>query len=580
MQTRSDNSDLIHQFLDLGNADFLTTFNSIMMSNCEKNDLTSAQDSVVPFVEMTSKLIDILLDRNTKDLIQHRMSSNVRLLNFYSNQYKRDDLFIRYTKELAELHGKARNKVEEGFTILKYAKMLNWSEEGLEHNWKKYDHCATHQQLKQQLYTDIIDLFDEGKMWENALDICKELIQHHEFETYDYTETAKLYQRMSSFYKNIMNEDEPSRQPEYFKVAFIGKCFPASFLNNKTFVFRGKGFERLSEFESRVLDTFPKAELKRTLDDPTKREIEDDKQQRIQIVKYDPIPEENPEFKDKNLTPQIKKYYKFNKVSRFQHSRPFKKEGKKHKEKEAWHEFASLWTKRTVVTTRESFPNTLQWFPILDDPEVFEVSPLDNAIEKMDETNQTIEKLIHEYSRPNDLSINPLTMALKGIIDAVVMGGTANYEKAFFSDEYESECPEDSGKIQQLKDLIADQIPLLAQGMEIHDEKVPSDLRALHEQMENLFKEMRQTVEEKYGRSSKWKKNFNSSLRKKKGAPPPVPTIGNDLALPSGPYQTMTLGRKTSKQRSPKLSTPNLNVVAPTSPKRSSHTPPRSSFYH
>ena len=36
-------SALIHWFLDLGNVDFLTTFNTIMMSNCEKNDLTAAQ---------------------------------------------------------------------------------------------------------------------------------------------------------------------------------------------------------------------------------------------------------------------------------------------------------------------------------------------------------------------------------------------------------------------------------------------------------------------------------------------------------------------------------------------------------
>ena len=140
VHTRSNNSALIHWFLALGNVDFLTTFKSIMMSNCEKNDLTAAQD----FVEIASKLIDILFDRNTKDLIEHQMSSNVRLLNFYSNQYKRDDLFVKYTKELVELHGKCQNKAEEGFTILKYAKMLNWSEEDLEHNWKKYDHCATH----------------------------------------------------------------------------------------------------------------------------------------------------------------------------------------------------------------------------------------------------------------------------------------------------------------------------------------------------------------------------------------------------------------------------------------------------
>ena len=73
--------------------------------------------------------------------------------------------------------------------------------------------------------------------------------------------------------------------------------------------------------------------------------------------------------------------------------------------------------KRTIVTTREPFPDVLQWFPILDDPEVFDMTPLDNAIEKMDETNKEIEILIQEYTRPNaNPSINPLTQKLKGII--------------------------------------------------------------------------------------------------------------------------------------------------------------------
>ena len=37
---------------------------------------------------------------------------------------------------------------------------------------------------------------------------------------------------------------------------------------------------------------------------------------------------------------------------------------------------------------RESLPNVLHWFEILDDPEIVELSPLDNAIEKMEETNK------------------------------------------------------------------------------------------------------------------------------------------------------------------------------------------------
>lgn len=51
-------------------------------------------------------------------------------------------------------------------------------------------------------------------------------------------------------------------------------------------------------------------------------------------------------------------------------------------------------------------------------------------------------------------------------LDAAVMGGTANYEKAFFTDKYTSEHPNDGFKIEHLKELIALQIPILESGLQ------------------------------------------------------------------------------------------------------------------
>ena len=45
------------------------------------------------------------------------------------------------------------------------------------------------------------------------------------------------------------------------------------------------------------------------------------------------------------------------------------------------------------------------------------------------------------------------------------MGGTANYERAFFTEKYLLTHPEHEDKILQLKELIADQIPLLQVGI-------------------------------------------------------------------------------------------------------------------
>ena len=49
--------------------------------------------------------------------------------------------------------------------------------------------------------------------------------------------------------------------------------------------------------------------------------------------------------------------------------------------------------------------------------------------------------------------------------DAAVMGGTENYEKAFMTDKYLNEHPEDAEKVDDLRYQLAYQIPLLDIGL-------------------------------------------------------------------------------------------------------------------
>lgn len=57
------------------------------------------------------------------------------------------------------------------------------------------------------------------------------------------------------------------------------------------------------------------------------------------------------------------------------------------------------------------------------------LSPLENAIETMDSTNEKILTMINQYQADWTLPINPLSMLLNGIVDPAVMGGFAKYEK-------------------------------------------------------------------------------------------------------------------------------------------------------
>ncbi|XP_057244412.1 dedicator of cytokinesis protein 5-like [Malurus melanocephalus] len=79
------------------------------------------------------------------------------------------------------------------------------------------------------------------------------------------------------------------------------------------------------------------------------------------------------------------------------------------------------------------------------------------------------------------------------------MGGYSNYEKAFFTDKYLQEHPEDQDKIELLKQQIAIQMPLLAEGIRLHGEKLTEQLKPLHERLCACFRELRTRVEKHYG---------------------------------------------------------------------------------
>lgn len=58
-----------------------------------------------------------------------------------------------------------------------------------------------------------------------------------------------------------------------------------------------------------------------------------------------------------------------------------------------------------------------------------EISPLENAIETMELTNEKISNCVQQHAWDRSLSVHPLSMLLSGIVDPAVMGGYSNYEK-------------------------------------------------------------------------------------------------------------------------------------------------------
>lgn len=85
------------------------------------------------------------------------------LQNFYKNEINRKEMYLRYIYKLHDLHFPAENYTEAGFTMKLYADQLTWSNAPLigDPHFNNMSEC----QRKQQLYLQIINYFDKGKVW-------------------------------------------------------------------------------------------------------------------------------------------------------------------------------------------------------------------------------------------------------------------------------------------------------------------------------------------------------------------------------------------------------------------------------
>uniref|UniRef100_A0A8K9UP90 Dedicator of cytokinesis 1 n=1 Tax=Oncorhynchus mykiss TaxID=8022 RepID=A0A8K9UP90_ONCMY len=349
--------------------------------------------------------------------------------------------------------------------------------------------ASTQGQLKDQLYQEIINFFDKGKMWEEAIVLGKELADQYENEMFDFEQLSASLRKQAQFYENIVKVIRP--KPDYFAVGYYGVGFP-SFLRNKMFIYRGKEYERREDFEARLLTQFPNADKMKTTTPPGE-DIKTSSSQCIQCFTVKPVLELPSKFQNKPVSEQIVSFYMINEVYQFQYSRPVRKG-----EKDPDNEFSNMWIERTTYTTAYKLPGILRWFDVRS-VSTEEISPLENAMETMQLTNEKISNMVQRHLNDSNLPINPLSMLLNGIVDPAVMGGFTNYEKAFFTEKYQGDHPEDQEKLDKLKDLIAWQIPYLADGVRIHGEKVTEALRPFHDRLEACFKQLREKVEKQYG---------------------------------------------------------------------------------
>ncbi|XP_052575522.1 dedicator of cytokinesis protein 3 isoform X5 [Peromyscus californicus insignis] len=452
----------------------------------EKVEQETWRETGISFVTSVTRLMERLLDYRDcmkgEEAENKKIGCTVNLMNFYKSEINKEEMYIRYIHKLCDMHLQAENYTEAAFTLLLYCELLQWEDRPL----REFLHypSQTEWQRKEGLCRKIIHYFNKGKSWEFGIPLCRELACQYE-SLYDYQSLSWIRKMEASYYDNIIEQQR--LEPEFFRVGFYGRKFPF-FLRNKEYVCRGHDYERLEAFQQRMLSEFPQAVAMQHPNHPDDAILQCDAQY-LQIYAVTPVPDYVDVLQMDRVPDRVKSFYRVNNVRKFRYDRPFHK-GPKDKE----NEFKSLWIERTTLTLTHSLPGISRWFEV-ERRELVEVSPLENAIQVVENKNQELRALISQYQHKQvHGNINLLSMCLNGVIDAAVNGGIARYQEAFFDKDYISKHPGDAEKIAQLKELMQEQVHVLGVGLAVHEKFVHPEMRPLHKKLIDQFQMMRASL--------------------------------------------------------------------------------------
>lgn len=104
---------------------------------------------------------------------------------------------------------------------------------------------------------------------------------------------------------------------------------------------------------------------------------------------------------------------------------------------------------------------------------------------KNKELRETINKV---QSGEHGVKIDRLSMALSGILDAAVNGGTAKYQEAFLTKEYSMHHKDKASQdfISHLKITLLDQLEIVSYGLYVHHDLCSTSLEGFHSHLEGM----------------------------------------------------------------------------------------------
>ena len=206
------------------------------------------------------EFLDLLVAVHSTDVTGEasHMIHRLRLMEFLRDMQK-EEIFIRYVHQLAELQANARNPTEAGLALRLHADLYDWDPTRIVPSLKEPQFPAqSHFDRKERIYFEIIKHFEEGEAWSSALTTYQELQIQYQENVFDFPKLARTQRAIATIYEAIAISNK--LVPKYFRVTYKGMGFPTG-LRDKEFVFEGSPTERTSAFTDRMQEQHPSAQI-------------------------------------------------------------------------------------------------------------------------------------------------------------------------------------------------------------------------------------------------------------------------------------------------------------------------------
>ncbi|KAF3765979.1 hypothetical protein M406DRAFT_88784 [Cryphonectria parasitica EP155] len=314
--------------------------------------------------------------------------NRLRLMEFLRDMQK-EEIFVRYVHQLADLQASARNHTEAGLALRLHADLYDW--DPVRTTPALVDPAyppQSHFERKERIYFDMIKYFEDGEAWSSALAAYKELEVQYESNVFDFAKLARTQRAVATIYETIAKSEK--LVPKFYRVVFKGLGFPAS-LRDKEFIYEGWPNERASGFTDRIQEQFPSAQIM------TSDHIDDIEGQFLVISSVSPHRDLTHQVFQRARVPQITRDYIMS-----AHPQKFSVSTKRHTSGPPQDHYAE----KTVYTTVEAFPTILRRSEIVSTEEVH-LGPKEAALERIVRKTQemtAVEKKVVDGDKSDEVA--------------------------------------------------------------------------------------------------------------------------------------------------------------------------------